>query len=380
MGEPPHRGKTSTPSVPELEKTVAYSLSDRMLTAAECDSLSAGLERLGVDVAVWTVFDCVSQVATAATGFRVLRAYDGDRLIGAAFLFRCRCWAKALFAQAYLAGPTNLLGLPAHIWIRVGHCAEGIANPGIVHPDFDYERVIAGMLQYLQRNALGTIVIDDSANAGLHPTPSKFPYVSDGRIELDGFESVEAFRASHNNLKRKVKWFTNKGGRIDTVHGRLEPKTVAQCRSFVESTVFTSLVYSPFQDCFNQIVERTCDVNSEHIVHFLATMDGSMIGYHTFLRTGHCLRMIHGAFNRDLHTTHHAYENVILETVRYALANGQRAVHFGPVFNETKRRMMTHRSRSTLYFYSNNRVIRAVIPRIFPYTRMQTRELLAFDR
>ena len=54
------------------------------------------------------------------------------------------------------------------------------------------------------------------------------------------------------------------------------------------------------------------------------------------------------------------------------------SIHYGPVVNETKRRMMTAMEPAALYFYSNNPIIRAVIPGIFPYTRIQSRELLAF--
>lgn len=380
MGESAHPETVSQPTSSGLRDTIVYSVSDRMLSAAERHSLGPSLEAVGGDDTVWLVFDTMSRVCTPATGFRVLRVHEESRLIGAAFLFRCRHWAKALFKQGYLHVPADFLRLPAHIWIRVGLCAEGIANPGFVHPDYGYDAVISGMLRHLQQNALGTIVIDEVANAPLHRTRSQFAYVSDGRIDLKDIETVDAFRASHNNLKRKVKWFTNKGGRIESVHGRLNQDVIAQCQGFVRATVRTSLVYSPFQDCFDQTVERTCTLNSERVVHFLAKMNGTLIGYHTFVKFGRSLRMIHGAFNRDLTTTHHAYENIILETVRYSLASGLSTVHFGPVFNETKRRMMTDTSRAALFFYSNNPIIRAVIPRIFPYTRMQSGNLLAFDR
>lgn len=351
-----------------------------MLSSAERCELTGCLEDRGLDSAVWDVYDRVSRVRTKSTAFRVLRAHQGDRLAGAAFMFRCRAWGQALFRQPALYGPTDFVGLPAHIWIRVGYCAEGIANPGFVHPDFDCDCVVAGMLDFLRKNALGAIVTDLVSNDHLHAGAARFPYVSDGRIELDSIPTVEAFRSLHNNLKRKISWFTNKGGRIEIVCGPIDDVTVRQFHSFISATVCTSLVYSPFQDCFPGIVRETCGIDSGRTVHFLARMNGALVGYHTFIRTGRELRMIHGAFNRELRTTHHAYENLILEIVRYALANGLKTIHFGPVLNETKRRMMTHTDRAALYFYSNNAIIRAVIPRIFPYTRMQSEGLLTYSR
>jgi len=352
-----------------------FDLTGRMLSVEERRDLCGH----GVDGAVWTVYDRVSEVFTKTTQFRVLRAYHRGQLAGAAFMFRCRAWGQALFKPRVLYGPTDFVGLPAHIWIRVGYCAEGIANPGFVRPDCDYDTVIAGMVGYLRKNALGTIITDLSSNAALHENAARFPYVSDGRIDLEDIHSVDEYRARHNNLKRKIAWFTNKGGRIDTVEGALDGDAVHQFRSFVHATVRTSLVYSPFQDCFDGIVTRTCGTDSDRIVHFLASMNGTLTGYHTFIRTDRALRMIHGAFNRELRTTHHAYENLILETVRNALARGLHTIHFGPVLNETKRRMMRHTDRAALLFYSNNPIVRTVIPQIFPCTWMQSRQLLAFD-
>lgn len=349
-------------------------LSERVLDAGERAVLSGE----HVDGAVWPVYDAVSSVGTRATRFRVLRAFRDGQLEGAAFMFRCRAWARALFAPRLLHVPTDLLGLPAHIWIRVGYCAEGIANPGLFRPDCGHVAVAAKMIDYLRRNALGGIVIDLASNAPLHAGSVRFPYVSDGRIELEGMRTVDDYRALHNNLKRKVGEFRSKGGRIEVVHGALDTGTVERCRAFVSATLDKSLVYSPFQDCFDGVVRATCGIDSENMVHFLAHLDGAFVGYHTFVRSAGRLRMVHGAFDRRLRTTRHAYENLILDTVRYALAGGLRTVHFGPIFNETKRRMMTHAEPASLFFSSNNPVIRTVIPRIFPYTRMQNRHLLAF--
>ena len=48
--------------------------------------------------------------------------------------------------------------------------------------------------------------------------------------------------------------------------------------------------------------------------------------------------------------------------------------------NETKRRMMAQFGQSTLYFYSNNGIIRTLFPLIFPHSRMQSDRLLAYSR
>jgi hypothetical protein len=50
--------------------------------------------------------------------------------------------------------------------------------------------------------------------------------------------------------------------------------------------------------------------------------------------------MIHGAFDRSLETTQHSYENIMTAAADYAIQHGLEIVHFGPIMNETKRRLM----------------------------------------
>lgn len=354
-------------------------LSGEPLTVQEQRVFEPSLDAAGAAPSVWKIYDAVSRVSTPRTQARILRVYDGAELAGAALMLRCKAWAESLFAPPLLHLPVDALRLPAHIWIRVGYCAEGIANPGFVARGHSRDAVIDAMLEHLKHHALGSIVTDTVANAGLHKGASRFPYVNDGRVVTAGMRSIEDFLGLHNNLVRKLKWFAKRGGRIETIRAGLDAARLPDLRRFIRTTVEKSVIHSPFQDCFEQIVERTSTCDSTDLVHFLAYLDGAPVGHHTFVRAGRTLRMIHGAFDRSLPKTHHAYENLLVESVRFALAEGVESIHYGPVLNETKRRMMTHTEPAALYFYSNNPIIRTVIPRIFPYTRMQSRKLLAFS-
>ena len=353
-------------------------LSPEPLASIEQEVFDPRLEEAGAAPSIWKVFDEVCRVSTPRTQLRVLRVYDDGVLAGAALLLRCRAWGESLFASPLLHRPVDALRLPAHIWIRVGYCAEGIANPGFVAQGHSRDAVIGAMLTHLKRHALGTIVTDTMANAGIHDGAARFPYVNDGRVVTAGMRSIEDFLDLHNNLVRKLKWFAKRGGRIETIRGKLDASRLPDLRRFVRTTADKSVIHTPFQDCFEQIVERTSTCESPDLVHFLAFLDGAPAGHHTFIRAGRTLRMIHGAFDRTLPKMHHAYENLLVESVRFAIAESVESIHYGPVVNETKRRMMTAMEPAALYFYSNNPIIRAVIPGIFPYTRIQSRELLAF--
>ena len=355
-------------------------LDDRMLSLEERGVFAGYLSRHGLDGAIWDVFECFTQVGSRRTKPRVLRAYDGDRLVAAAFMARCGAWSGAVFGNRMLQQGLDLVGIPAYIWIRVGFCAEVLANPGFVADGYDEDKVVGAMIAYLRRHAYGTIIVDHAENERMHSTPMKYPYVRDGVIPLAGMRTAQDYVDQHRNIKRKVKAFTNKGGTIEVVRGALPETLFENLGRCMKATVARSVIHAPFQDSFVDVTARTCQCPSENLVHFIAWMNGDMLGYHTFVQTGRGLRMLHGAFDRERPTTHHSYENIIIDTVRFAIEHGLEAVYFGPVMNETKRRMMAQFGQSTLHFYSNTWIIRALFPLIFPHSRMQSKRLLAYSR
>jgi len=88
---------------------------------------------------------------------------------------------------------------------------------------------------------------------------------------------------------------------------------------------------------------------------------------------------MNGAFNRNLPTTHHAYENMIYSTVEYGVEQGISSIHYGPVLNETKKRMMEQFIPTQLYIYS---FIPGVVKTLSPFlkrSRLQNTKLLKYS-
>ncbi|MBX7258756.1 MAG: GNAT family N-acetyltransferase, partial [Candidatus Hydrogenedentes bacterium] len=169
------------------------------------------------------------------------------------------------------------------------------------------------------------------------------------------------------------------GGAVEVLTGQVPDRVLVRFLACMDSTVNCSIVYSPFQGLFPGIVRRTCGIDRPEMVHIVARLRSEVVGYHTFVKTGNGLRMIHGAFDRTLRSTCHAYESVIVRTAAYALERGLAYVHFGPVMNETKRRMMNDTRPCALYFYSRYSLVRLLFPPIFRRTKMQSPALLAFS-
>ena len=356
----------------------SFNLTDEMLTGGERTVFAGFLEREGVDAAIWDVFDCFLRVSSKRTRPQVLRAYSDGRLAGAAFVARCCGFGRSLFSHPLLYAPVDAVGLPSFIWIRAGFCAEILANPGFAAEGFNLDELIPPMLGYLRKRSLGVMVTDMRKNERVHAEGHGFPYVSDGVVDVAGMTGVDDYIAQHGNLVRKLKHYRNKGGGIDVIHGPLSEDLRRAVEHCIESTVCRSIITSPFQDTFADAAAETCTRPSAKVVHFVGHMGGAVLGYHTFVRTGRGLRMMHGAFDRERKTTRHCYENLIVRIAQYAIEEGLEKVHFGPILNETKRRMMNVSTPCSLYFYSRFGFMRAFFPAIFRLSNMQRRELLAF--
>ena len=69
-------------------------------------------------------------------------------------------------------------------------------------------------------------------------------------------------------------------------------------------------------------------------------MDGEVVGYHSFVRMGERLACLSGGFDRSRHSTFHAYEAILLESMRWAEDQGVKTISFGPTTNRSKGALM----------------------------------------
>jgi hypothetical protein len=122
----------------------------------------------------------------------------------------------------------------------------------------------------------------------------------------------------------------------------------------------------------------SASMEEKNVVHFICRTNDDFLGYHSFMDFGTHLRCLNGAFNRELRTTHHAYENMIAKVVEYADENKIMKIFFGPVLNETKRRMMHTFLPTTLHLMSNNALVRSGFPVVLKHSRMMNKDVLQF--
>jgi len=358
--------------------SLKFTLSEEFLSSQEQDVFSDYLKSQEVDETVWQIYFCYFKVKSRWTRPMVLRVFSDERLIAAALLIECRHTGRSLFKSSLLYNPVNWLGIPVYIWLRAGFGPEVIANPGFYSNDVDPDLIAGEIINYLHNKSVAFFITDYQANAHLHKGANVFPYVDEGTVDVSGMETVQDYIAEHSNLKRKIRTFTNKGGTIEILKGKLEDNYQQAVVNCAESTMRKSFVYTPFQDIFINVIKETLHGDSSSFIHIFTKMDGEITGYHSYVVTGSTLRMMHGAFYRDLKSTYHAYENIFIATVGHAIEQRLKKVYFGPIMNETKRRMMRESEPCSTYFYSRNPVFRFIFSLMYSRSQLQNKKLLAF--
>ena len=96
------------------------------------------------------------------------------------------------------------------------------------------------------------------------------------------------------------------------------------------------MFYLPYQDLYLEAAVNTSETNIETVHYFIATLNGDFLGYQAAIQTGSNLNALHGAFNRNLKTTYHAYDILFVKMTKFAIENGLKTIDFGAVINLTK--------------------------------------------
>lgn len=356
-----------------------HDISSNMLTWDERSSFSSCLGHYGIDETVWDVYECFLRSSSSVTRPSIMRAFHNGELAGAAFFFICHAGGRTLFRNPLLAAAVNLTRMPSYIWFRQGICADLMANPGFFADGYDGHSILSGMINHLRKKALSLFITDLTGNEAYYLGAKRFPYVKEGAVSVKGKRDVSEYVEEHGKLKRKLKTFSKKGGTIEVLKGALDQKTRTDLLRCVRSTIKSSFVHTPFQDHFPTMIEESCCIPSERLLSVIARLDGNFVGYHTFVRTGRGMRMLHGAFDRGRDSLYHAYENIIVRSAEHAIREGLEAVYFGPIMNETKRRMMNMTEKTEIFFSSNNPLVRSVLPVLYSRSSMQSAKLLAFS-
>ena len=352
-----------------------FTLTTQALLENEQAVFETDLERLGLDKLVWTILNESMAVQTPYTETRLLRAFRQDRLCGIAYIAVCKHYGGCLFSTPWVAACLDIPSIPIFLWMQGTPAIDMINNPGFVSPGISRSDFVTAALSYLQTKFLSGFVI--AAAAQQETTASvRLPFADYGIVEVTQQSNLETYLAQFRNVRKKMHKFVNKGGRVEVVRGALSSGIQDEIINIYVH--LKPLITTPFQDNYTNMVQRASQTDTDKIIHFLTYLDNQLAGYHSFAYMGKNLYCLSGAFDRSMHSTYHAYENMIIETFKFSLVNQIERIHYGPVLNPTKARMMNQFERYEQRLYSRFYVLKKILLWASYYFRVNPKNFAAY--
>ena len=365
---------------------LTYTLTREPLSPDEQQSFHSNLVSLGLDATVWDILNSTLATSTSYTVPKLLRAYVEKRLIGVALILQCRQGMKAFFAEP-LATVIDPIGISQFVWNRSAVMVDHYSNPGFVVAGFELDLFVEKALDYLQQHFLFGVLLCDKT----HPSQGKFvrsSLMDYGAVQLDSPTVLDDYFVRHKHLKRKLNKFGNKGGSIKIVSGALAQDSLKSVLHCLDQAALHSMGRTPFQDNYVNMSMQAFASNNPNVIHFLAYLNDRIVGYHSFVRSGNQLSCLSGGFDRTLSSSFHAYENLLFESMVFALKHKLTTIHYGSIINPTKAKMMQTYIPTELRFYSKFLPIRCCFPLIInnsfwspklldPYTNLSAKQGLA---
>lgn len=358
-----------------MAEKLKFTLTRDPVTAVEQAAFTDDLAQWGLDGRVWQVWNMLLQTGSRHVRPKVVRGYAADgRLAGIALIEHCGHTGKSLFANRLLAFMVDHPSFPIFYWERTGLLTDGHSNPGFVAAGLDRHEFFLQAVTFLQKKYMQGCVVDFAdADGGKNYVAT--PFARAGWIDLRGVQTADELYANSKNLRRKIRKFANKGGVIEIVRGPAAPEVQTAALTCMRSNPLTLL--AAFQDNYENMIQASLVTPNPDIVHFVARLEGEIVGYHTFAIVGQRLICLSGAFDRTRHTTFHAYENVLLTSIEFALAEGLTGIETGPIVNATKDKMVPGQRPTEIRFYTRWTPMRLMLPTMLRQSRLRPQAMTA---
>ncbi|MBN1294778.1 MAG: hypothetical protein JXB48_23280 [Candidatus Latescibacteria bacterium] len=191
-------------------------------------------------------------------------------------------------------------------------------------------------------------IADDFRNA-----LERVPHVVAEKVMETGFIStadpqVESrLLKEHEHLSRQINRFRNKGGTVHIQNGFVDNELADD---------FVACCLDSYRKNQHPGSDIDVDLYGEHVrkfintfpsaVYIYAKLNDKVVGVQIFIKHENYLELTEGGFLSD---TYHAYENIIIASVRYAAELGLDRVSYGLILNQTKDRLMDQNSRKPVF-------------------------------
>lgn len=188
---------------------------------------------------------------------------------------------------------------------------------------------------------------------------STLPAVS---VKVAGHTSIESYLSSLSKKRRKnfrqaQKPFEENGGSIDLVTPPLAEDLACQLHQLLAKSAVNNRRHHdlavPFEDV--QIHREAFLTQQQHVL--VAKVSERPVGFFGFFSNGDVMHQCHGGFDYDVSLKTKAYHNLMNGAIQHAIEEGYSRVTFGPLNNETKRRIGTEFAPVNAHLWSREKLV-----------------------
>ena len=361
-----------------ITRKYTFELSDEFLSASEIQVFNDFILHEKLDNNIWDIFKSMFFTVVKGTTPLLLRVYRDSSLCGAVILIQCCKYGKALFRNNILAKGMDLIGIPFYLWIKFGCCMDMMSNPGFVKNVAEKDEIYSAVAEFLRNKSILTIINDYSYNSRLYPNASILPALPHAVIDLSSYNSVLDYLKEHKNIRRKLNGFRNKGGSFEVIKQQLKKEEIEHLKDCFLSTAEKSVFYLPYQDLYLNSAINTSQTDLREVYYFIARINGEFLGYQAAIKTGKNLNALHGAFDRNRKTNHHAYDLLFVQMVEFAINHGLSTIDYGAVVSVTKQRMVNRTTEMSYYLFSRFPIVQWIFNYFLKLTNVQGKEQMKF--
>ncbi len=358
--------------------TFTFQLRDRFLTEDEQEIFDSHVKILQLEENIWEVFEVLFQSETSSTRPLLLMVYQGDELVGVSILIECKKYGMALFSNKHLAAFLNAFRIPCYLWIKFSCCMDMMSNMGFVKDPEQADEIFGAMIEYIKRKFLLSVITDYVENSSSYDRASVLPALPHALIDTSGMSDIEDYLKTHKNIKKKIRRLQNKGGVFEVVKTPMDSNYISSIESCFVATAEKSVFYLPYQDLYLQSALKVSKSPLRQVYYFVVKIHGEIIGYQAAILSGKYLNALHGAFDRNRSTNHHAYDVLFVKMTEFALEHQVELVDFGAVLNATKQRMVNQTRDMSYFVMSKYAIIQRAFNLLLKNTRIQSKEQLQF--
>jgi len=255
-----------------------------------------------------------------------------------------------------------------------------MSNMGFVKDPEKEDEVFKAMISYLKKNSILAIINDYTTKRGLYEDASVLPALPHALVNTSSMSAIHDYMKDHKNLKRKLRVFKNKGGEFIIAKHNLKEHEVSSMKRCFLSTAEKSVFYLPYQDLYLSAALKTGKSNLNNVYYFIATLNDEFIGYQAAIMTGHHLNALHGAFDRNLKSTYHAYDILFVKMTEFAIDHNLKTIDFGAVLNETKQKMINETVDMSYFLVSKYPLVQWFFNLLLKFTKVQGKQQMKYRK